>query len=108
MGNLYGEIDLTLLGRLVRNHPSLVKKVQFKDGEHQLLNINVNERQQASEKGNTHYIRASVKKEEMVQGVNYYLGDLKVSQYQAEPQRPVKAQRPVDNPQSGGDEDLPF
>ncbi len=105
MENMFGQIDLTILGRLVRNHPSLVKKVQFKDGEHQLLNINVNERQQASDKGHTHYIRASVKKEEMVQGVNYYIADLKPSTFgsntaQSQPQSKQSA------PES--DEELPF
>lgn len=32
------QIDLTKLGRIVREHPEVVKKVQFKDGEHLLIN----------------------------------------------------------------------
>lgn len=107
MENMFGQIDLTILGRLVRNHPSLVKKVQFKDGEHQLLNINVNERQQASEKGNTHYIRASVKKEEMVHGVNYYLGDLKPSTFGGNNVQQQQQPRPAKQ-ETKEDEDFPF
>ena len=106
MVNLYGQLDLTILGRLVRNHPSLVRKVTFKDGEHQLLNVNVNERQQPSEKGHTHYIRASVKKEEMVQGENYYLGDMKPSTFGNNPAQP-QTQKPVQNVNDDGN-DLPF
>lgn len=107
MGNLYGEIDLTILGRLVRNHPSLIRKVQFKDGEHQLLNINVNERQKQSDKGHTHYIRASVKKEEIVQGENYYLADLKPSTFGANNAQQQQQPKPAKQ-ETKEDEDFPF
>lgn len=109
MENLYGTIDLTKLGNVVRQHPELVRSVQFKDGTtHKLLNVDIRQRQVQDQYGNAAYMKVGVKKAEERQGVNYYLGDLKVSQYQAEPQQAVKAQRPVDNPQSRGDEEFPF
>lgn len=81
MDNLFGQIDLTLISRLMKEQPSLIKKVQFKDGEHMLLNVNVGLRQQPSNIGCTHYIRASVKRDDAVPGMKYYLGDLKPSTF---------------------------
>lgn len=82
MENLYGTIDLTKLGNVVRQHPELVRNVQFKDGTtHKMLNININQKQQTDQYGNVAFMKVGVKREEERQGVNYYLGDLKVSQY---------------------------
>lgn len=82
MENLYGNIDLTLLGKIVRQHPELVRKVKFKDGEHQLLNIDVFGRQQPDQYGNVAAIKASCKKDQRKEGTNYYIANLKVSDYQ--------------------------
>lgn len=120
MTNYYGQIDLTKLGQIVKKHPELVKKVAFKDGEHKLLDILVNERQQTGTHGEAAYVKAKCKKEEQREGLNYYVGDLRVSTYgQQQPQQqiastdrtggnapaaqpaPVQQQIPVDD-------DLPF
>lgn len=79
--NLFGQLDLTALSNLCKQHPQLVKEVQFKDGVHRLLNIDVAARQQPSDHGHTHYIKASCKKDQQMQGVKYYLADLKPSTY---------------------------
>ena len=107
MDNLYGNLDLTVLGNLVRQHPELVREVDFKDGKHKLINIDVYEKQQADQYGNVATIKASCKKDQQKQGVNYYLANLKVSQYQnnnnQQPQQPAP-QQTSDN----GSDDLPF
>ena len=109
MKNMYGSIDLTLLGRLVRQHPELVKRVQFKDGEHQLLNIDVHEKREQDQYGNVAYVKAACKKDDQREGVNYYLANLKVSQFQDEQQAPAQNARTINQPQSDADKDgLPF
>lgn len=114
MSNLYGSIDLTILGNIVRQHPSLVREVTFKDGtNHKFLQIDVSERRQPSEKGNTHYIKATCKKDQQMQGVNYFIADLKPSTYGNQPQQaqPV-VQAPVFTQQDANtevtDDGLPF
>ena len=83
LSSFYGSIDLTKLGQIVRQHPELVKVVNMKDGtQHKFLNIDINAKQQEDQYGNVAYIKASCKKGEQKQGVNYYLSDLKLSQNQ--------------------------
>lgn len=106
MDNLYGNLDLTVLGNLVRQHPELVRIVDFKDGKHKLLNIDVFEKQQQDQYGNIATIKASCKKDQQKQGVNYYLANLKVSQYQNNSQQ--QTQQPVQQPVLQDDSDLPF
>ena len=102
--NLFGQIDLTALGNIVRQHPQLVKEVTFKDGTvHKLINVDVAARQQPSDKGHTHYIKVSCKKDQQMQGLKYYIADLKPSQYNN--QQPAQAQ-PA--PQQEQASDLPF
>lgn len=107
MDSLYGQLDLTVLGKIVRQHPELIKKVTFKDGEHQLINIDVFERKQTDQYGNVAAIKASCKQEQQKQGLSYFLASLKVSQYQhgsnQQTQQPARQQQ-----QSGDDSDLPF
>ena len=107
MDSLYGQLDLTVLGKIVRQHPELIKKITFKDGEHQLINIDVFEKQQQDQYGNIATIKASCKKDQQKEGVCYYLSNLKVSQYQnnnnQQPQQPAP-QQTSDN----GSDDLPF
>ena len=89
MEKLYGTLDLTLIGRIVRNHPELIRKVQFKDGEHQLLNIDVHEKREQDQYGNAAYIKTACKKDLQREGINYYLANLKISQFQDEQQSAV-------------------
>ncbi len=90
--SLYGAIDLTVLGELVRKHPQLVREVSFKDGTtHKFINIDINERQQPSDRGATHYMKCSCKKDLQVQGLKYYIADLKPSQFNNAPATPIQA-----------------
>lgn len=106
MDNLYGNLDLTVLGNLVRQHPELVRIVDFKDGKHKLLNIDVFEKQQQDQYGNVATIKASCKKDQQKEGVCYYLSNLKVSQYQNNSQQQTQQPAPPLAPQD--DSDLPF
>ena len=106
MDNLYGNLDLTVLGNLVRQHPELVRIVDFKDGKHKLLNIDVFEKQQTDQYGNVATIKASCKKDQQKEGVCYYLSNLKVSQYQNNSQQQTQQPAPPLAPQD--DSDLPF
>ena len=105
MENLYGNLDLTVLGNLVRQHPELIREAEFKDGKHKLLNIDVYQKQQ-DQYGNVATIKASCKKDQQKQGVNYYLANLKVSQYQNNSQQQTQQPAPPLAPQD--DSDLPF
>lgn len=104
---LYGQIDLAVLGDIVRNHPEAVKTFTTKDGKtHKCINITIGERKTPSTYGHTHFLKVGVKKEQQKQGLNYFVGDLKPSQ-QAEP--PKQAQpAPQQMPPKKGDDDLPF
>lgn len=111
MDNLYGSLDLTILGKLVRQHPELVRKVNFKDGEHQLLNIDVFQKQQPDQYDNVATIKASCKKDQQKEGLNYYLANLKVSQYQNDNQQPQQrpaSQQPAPQQSANDNDDLPF
>ena len=80
MANFYGQIDLTKLSDIVKKHPSLVKKVTFKDGrEHKLLNISV-VNSLYDYHGFDKAIRINHNKNEHVASLNYYVGDLKKSE----------------------------
>jgi hypothetical protein len=107
----YGQLDLTKLGRIAKQHPELVKRVKFKDGEHQLLNIDIHNRKEADDHGNTAFIKASCKREEEREGVSYFIGDLKPSKFTDQPQQ--QQQDNFDQPlppvgQEEGYGDLPF
>lgn len=110
MDNLYGSLDLTILGKLVRQHPELVRKVNFKDGEHQLINIDVFGKQQPDQYDNVATIKASCKKDQQKEGLSYYLANLKVSQYQNDNQQQQQPARQNQAPQQSANDndDLPF
>ncbi len=110
MENLYGNLDLTVLGKLVRQHPELVREVEFKDGKHQLLNIDVFGKQQADQYGNVATIKASCKKDQQKEGLSYYLANLRVSQYQNDNQQPQRQQLAPQQSAAANAEsdDLPF
>lgn len=104
-GDFYGQLDFTVLCRLWKQHRELFKMVQFKDGQHAMLNANFNERQQTDEHGNTHYLQAACKKAERKDGVNYYIGNsFKPSQNQQQQHAPAAPQQQAAN----DDSDLPF
>ena len=111
MKNLYGQLDLTVLGKLVRQHSDLVKTVIFKDGEHQLINIDVFAKRETDKYDNVAVIKASCKKDSQKEGLSYYIANLKESKFQdapvqqsqqAPPPQPVQQQEPAAN------DDLPF
>ena len=110
MENLYGSLDLTVLGKLVRQHPELVRKVNFKDGEHQLINIDVFGKQQPDQYDNVATIKATCKKDQQKEGLSYYLANLKVSQYQNDNQQQQQPARQNQAPQQSANDndDLPF
>ena len=79
----------------------------MKDGsQHKFLNINIDEKQQVDQYGNSAYLKVSCKKDEQKQGLNYYLCDLKTSKYGDNNQQ--QAQQPVQQPQNNSNDDLPF
>lgn len=80
MSNYYGKIDLTRLGQIIKAHPERIKRVQFKDGEHQLIDINVREKA-TDNYDNVAYINVGVRSADRKEGVNYFIADLKASQF---------------------------
>ena len=105
MANYYGSLDLTKLGQIVRQHPELVKTANMKDGTtHQFINIDINEKQETDQYGNAAYVKVACKKDQQKQGLNYYLTDLKVSQY-GQQQQPAQAHVAT---QPSNDDALPF
>lgn len=72
MANLYGSICLTDIPKELITTAQNGKKY---------LNIEVNEMKQPSQYGATHAVKASVKKADRKEGVNYFIGNLKPSKY---------------------------
>ena len=101
----YGQLDLNKLGQIVRKHNTLVKKANFKDGEHQLININILLRNEPDRFGNEACVKASCKKDEQMDGLNYFIGDLKTSGQDEQPRKP-SFDEPI-QPLFGND-DMPF
>lgn len=101
----YGSIDLTKLGQIVKQHPELVRVANMKDGtQHKFINIDVNEKQQVDQYGNSAYLKVACKKDQQKQGLNYFLCDLKTSQYQDSQTQQQVAQATANNV----DDDMPF
>lgn len=101
MASYYGQVDFTNLCRLWKEHKELFEMVDFKDGKHALLKVNFNERQQADEHGNTHYLKANCKKNEQKEGVNYFISSgFRLSQNQQQTSEQAE--------QEANDSDLPF
>ena len=72
----YGSICLSQIPR------ELIKKI----GDKLYLNIRVAPRKEADKYGNTHFVKCSVRKDEQVEGVNYYIGSLKPDDWQLQNQ----------------------
>lgn len=103
----FGQLDFTLICRLWKEHKELFQMVDFRDGQHAILKVNFNERQQADEHGNTHYLQAACKKADRREGVNYYVGSsFKPSQNDNQQQQPARQNQAPQ--QSADDDSLPF
>ncbi len=72
MANFYGSLCLTDIPKELITTARNGKKY---------LNIEVNERREVSQYGATHSVRCSVRKDEIREGVNYYIGELKPSKF---------------------------
>lgn len=103
MSSLYGSICLSEIPR------EQMKKVMCKDGKERIfLNIWVTERKEPVTFGNntyTHFVSCSPKKEERVEGVNYFIGDLQT--YNPQPSTPTTEQI-ASAPSISPADDLPF
>lgn len=97
--DLYGSICLTDIDK------SLITTA--KNGK-QYLNIELRERREPSQYGHTHYIKQVAKAEQRKDGVNYYIGDLKPSQYQQQTPQQAPQQQVRQEPIVITDDDLPF
>jgi hypothetical protein len=103
MSSLYGSICLSDIPR------SQMKKVKTKDGKEKIyLNIFVGERKEPVTFGDTtftHFVSCSPKKEERIEGENYFIGDLQT--YNPQPSTPT-AEQISEAPSVGADDNLPF
>lgn len=77
--DMYGRIDLTKLGDIVRNHPELVKTYTDKNGvEHKTVNVNIYSKDK-DDYGNVAYIKVPCKPDNMKMHKSaYYVCDLKI------------------------------
>ena len=102
MSSLYGSICLSDIPR------SQMKKVKTKDGKEKIyLNIFIGERKEPvtfDDRTYTHFVSCSPKKEERVEGENYFIGDLQTY----EPQPQATAEQINAAPSVSDDDDLPF
>lgn len=69
------------------------------------LSIDVRERREPSQYGDTHFIKAYCKKSEQKEGVNYFIGELKQSVYSEQKPFEVAANNPT--PERGIMQELP-
>lgn len=103
MSNLFGSICLSEIPR------EQMKKVICKDGKERIfVNVWVGERKEPATFGNnvyTHYVSCAPKKEERVEGTNYFLGDFQT--YNPQPSTPT-AEQVANAPCVSPEDDLPF
>lgn len=103
MSSLYGSICLSDIPR------SQMKKVKTKDGKERIyLNIFIGERKEPvtfNDRTYTHFVSCSPKKEERVEGENYFIGDLQT--YNPQPSAPT-AEQINEAPQVSEEDSLPF
>lgn len=97
MDNLYGSLCLSDIPKELITTGKNGKKY---------LNIVVNKRKEVSQFGNTHYVKAYVKKALQKEGQNYYIGELKPSERQPGSSNTSSSSDP--NAQKDNDDDLPF
>lgn len=103
MNSLYGSICLSEIPR------EQMKKVTCKDGKERIfLNVWIGEKKESVTFGNntfTHYVSCAPKREDRVEGANYFLGDLQT--YNPQPSTPT-AEQIASSPSVAKDDDLPF
>lgn len=105
MATLSGSINLTKIPK------ECFKKVTMKDGTTAVfLNIRIGKRKNPVEFGGKtidHYVSCAPKKDERVEGVNYFIGDL--SEWTDNPQpKGMVSTETVYNAPVADDDDLPF
>lgn len=114
---ILAQIDLTKLGNLLRENPDLTKKIQFKDGEHQLLSVIIGEKRETDKAGNN--LNITCKPKGVPYDSKWYIGDGKTQTETAQPApsapnpatpNTTASPSPFVTPPSGdsGDADLPF
>lgn len=97
MSYYFGNIDLTRLRKVAEAHPELLREFRTRSGEtHKTFPIWINEREKPDAHDNVAYIKAGVKRNDMKEGVDYILCDLKESQLT--PNRQPKPGYQSDNP----------
>lgn len=103
MSSLLGSICLTDIPR------EQMKKVMCKDGKERIfLNIFIGEKREPQTFGNrtyTHYVSCAPKKEERIDGVNYFIGELET--FNPQPMQPTAEQISA-APSLAPEDDLPF
>lgn len=102
MANLFGSICLSDIPK---------ELITIANNGKKYLNIEVKEMRQPSQYGHTHTVKASVKKGERKDDVNYYIGNLKPSKFGNEtaPQAAPAAATPEPQFDASNDpNDLPF
>lgn len=99
MANLYGSLCLSDIPKELITVGKNGKKY---------LNIVVNERREVSQYGMTHYVKAYVKRDQAREGVNYYIGELKPSDYQNNGNAAAPAVSSSIPGASQDNDDLPF
>lgn len=78
----YGSIDLTLIGQIVKQQEEHVRKKTLKDGrEHKFINISILLDDKDDEYGNIGAVRVDCQKEEQIQSLKYWVGNLKKSKF---------------------------
>lgn len=80
MDNLFGSICLSDIPRELITTASNGKKY---------LRVEIRQRKDTDQYGNTHYVKAYGRKDQRRDGVNYYIGNLKPSQYMASVPAPL-------------------
>ena len=102
---MYGQISLTKLGEIAKHQPDLVKEVTFKDGHtEKFLNISILVNDEPNQYGKIGAVRVDCKRDQQQQSLNYFIADLKPSQFQDHPQ----SNQPAPSQFTDYDDDLGF
>lgn len=114
--SMYGQISLTKLWAITQQQKDLVKEVTFKDGhKEKLLNISILVNDQPNQYGKIGAVRVDCKRDQQQQNLNYWIADLKPSQFQddqqpaPQPQQQSNWEAPIPPiGQAEEEDDLPF
>lgn len=108
---MYGQISLTKLGEIAKKQPDLVKEVTFKDGhKEKFLNISILVNDEPNQYGKIGAVRVDCKRDQQQQNLNYWIADLKPSQFQDQQSAPQGNWEAPQPPTSDDDSNdgLPF